>query len=78
MMNLLIINLLVTVFIQVIIQIIEKIDNMNTEDAIKYLKEECDFYINDIEYSENSHIIGLVTCDYSIKNRRLIVFYISE
>lgn len=55
-----------------------KIDNMSPEDAIAYLKEECDFYIDDIEYSEDSHIIGLVTCDYSIDNGRLIVFYISE
>ena len=55
-----------------------EIDNMNTEDAIEYLKEECDFYINDIEYNEDSHIMGLITCDYSINNGRLIVFYISE
>lgn len=55
-----------------------KIDTMNTEDAIEYIKEECYFYINDIEYSEDSHIIGLITCDYSINNGRLIVFYISE
>lgn len=55
-----------------------KIDDMSTEDAIEYLEEECDFYINDIEYSEDSHIIALVTCDYSVSNGRLAVFYISE
>lgn len=55
-----------------------KIDDMSAEDTIEYLKEECDFYIDDIEYSEDSHIIGLVTCDYSIDNGRLVVFYISN
>ena len=55
-----------------------KIDDMNTEDAIEYLKEECDFYVEDVKYSEDSHIIGLVTCDYSIDNGRLVVFYISN
>lgn len=55
-----------------------KIDNMNTEGAIEYLKEECDFYVEDVKYSEDSHIIGLVTCDYSIDDGRLVVFYISN
>ena len=55
-----------------------KIDNMNTEDAVEYLKEECDFYVEDVKYSKDSHIIALVTCDYSIDNGRLIVFYISN
>lgn len=55
-----------------------KIDDMNTEDAVEYLREHCDYYVNDVEYSEDSHIIALVTCDYSIDNGRLVVFYISE
>ena len=55
-----------------------KIDDMSAEDAVEYLKEECDYSIDNIEYSEDSHIICLVTCDYSIGNGRLAVFYISE
>lgn len=55
-----------------------KIDDMSAEDAVEYLKEHCDYYVDDIKYSKDSHIIGLVTCDYSIDNGRLIVFYISN
>ena len=54
-----------------------KVDNMNINDAIESLKEDCD-YINNVKPNEDSHIIALVTCEYSQDNGRLVVFYISE
>ena len=56
----------------------KKIDEMKTIDAITLIKQNSDYFINGVEYDENSHIVGLYTCDYSINNGRLIVFYISE
>ena len=54
------------------------IDNMEAFEAVSLIKQNSDYFINSVEYNEDSHIVGLYTCDYSIKNGRLIVFYISE
>ena len=54
------------------------IDNMEIFDAVSLIKQNSDYFINGVEYDENSHIVGLYTCDYSINNGRLIVFYISD
>jgi sortase B len=56
----------------------KQIDNMETTDAVTLIKQNSDYFINGVEYNDNSHIVALYTCDYSIKNGRLIVFYISE
>ena len=54
------------------------LDNMSIEDALMMIEQNSNYYNKNIKYSEDSHIIGLYTCDYSIENGRLIVFYISE
>lgn len=53
------------------------IDSMNIDDAINYLYDN-NAYMLDVPYDENSHILSLVTCDYSVDDGRLVVFYISE
>ena len=50
---------------------------MDIYTAMRTLKEECD-YINDVTVYDDSHIIALVTCDYSRDNGRIAVFYVSE
>lgn len=54
------------------------IDNMNVNESLAYLYTKCNFFIQPDEVKENQHIIALVTCDYTIDNGRLVVFYISE
>lgn len=54
-----------------------EIDEMNPNELRSYLKNNCRLY-NDINITEESHIIGLVTCEYSINDGRIIVFYINE
>ena len=54
-----------------------KIDNSNNETTLKVLKENCK-YFRDISYKEGKHIIALITCEYSIDNGRLAVFYIEK
>lgn len=54
------------------------LDNMSIEDALMMIEQNSNYYNKNVKYSEDSHIIGLYTCDYSIKNGKLIVFYISE
>jgi sortase B len=56
---------------------IRDIDNMNINDAINYLLDN-NAYVLDVPYDENSHILSLVTCDYSVNDGRLIVFYIEK
>jgi sortase B len=56
----------------------KQIDDMETSDAVTLIKQNSDYFINGVEYNNNSHIVALYTCDYSVKNGRLIVFYISE
>jgi hypothetical protein len=41
------------------------------------MKENCKYFI-DANYKEDKHIIALITCEYSIDDGRLVVFYISE
>lgn len=53
------------------------IEYMNEYQIKDYLIKECNFYTN-AEIIENKHIIGLVTCEYSINNGRIIMFYIKE
>ena len=50
---------------------------MSIEETINSLKENCS-YINNVKYNDESHIIALVTCDYSVEDGRLVVFYINE
>ena len=56
----------------------KQIDDMETSDAVALIKQNSDYFINGVEYDNDSHIVALYTCDYSVKNGRLIVFYISE
>jgi sortase B len=54
------------------------LDNTSTVEAINIIKEKSDYFIEKSNIKENAHIIALYTCDYSIKNGRLIVFYIEK
>ena len=54
------------------------VDKMSTSQAMSYIEGNSDYFIKGINYADTAHIIGLVTCDYSIYDGRLIVFYISE
>ena len=54
-----------------------KIDDSDTETTLKVLKENC-HYFRDMNYKEGKHIIALITCEYSIDNGRLAVFYIEK
>lgn len=53
------------------------LDDKMTQDAVNIIKDKADYFI-DTEVKQGSHIIALYTCDYSIKNGRLIVFYVEE
>ena len=53
------------------------LDNYTTYEALDIIKEKAMYY-NDLQYSEDAHIITLMTCEYSAENNRLFVFYISE
>ena len=55
----------------------KQLDVIDTGSLKASLQYKCE-YINNTEIRYDNHIIGLVTCDYSIDNGRLIVFYISE
>ena len=52
------------------------IDNMNIQDGMIVLKDNCDYFID--ENTNGKHVIALVTCDYSIDDGRLVVFYIEK
>jgi len=54
------------------------VDNMPIDEALKVIERDTNYYIKDTNYSSDSHIIVLYTCDYSIEDGRLIVFYISK
>lgn len=54
------------------------LDNTSTFDSIKEIKTKSDYFIENDEIKDDAHIIVLYTCDYSIKNGRLIVFYIEQ
>lgn len=55
-----------------------KLDTASLDEIKLSLKENCTFLNDDIEITDNSHIMALVTCEYSKDNGRLVVFYISE
>ena len=54
------------------------LDDKLTADAVNIIEKKSDYFNKDTKVIEGAHIIALYTCDYSIKNGRLIVFYISE
>ena len=54
-----------------------EIDVTDSETTMKLLKANCKYFI-DMNYKEDKHIIALITCEYSMDNGRLAVFYISE
>ena len=54
------------------------LDLKTTDEAIREIKMNSDYFIRNTNVKEDSHIIALYTCDYSVENGRLIVFYISE
>ena len=54
------------------------LDDKLTVDAVDIIEKKSDYFNKDTKVIEGAHIIALYTCDYSIKNGRLIVFYISE
>ena len=56
----------------------KQLDGASITETITEIKLNCDYFVPSVDYNEESHIIVLFTCDYSIDNGRLIVFYISE
>ena len=56
----------------------KQLDNSSISDTITEIKLNCDYFVPCVEYNEDSHILVLFTCDYSVDDGRLIVFYISE
>lgn len=54
-----------------------KLDNSDINTTVEIMKENCKYFI-DTNYKEDKHIIALITCEYSIDDGRLVVFYISE
>ncbi len=56
----------------------KNLDDKFTKDAVDIIEKKSDYFIRPTEVIEGAHIMALYTCDYSIKNGRLIVFYIEE
>ena len=56
----------------------KNLDDKFTRDAVDIIEKKSDYFIRPTEIIEGAHIMALYTCDYSIKNGRLIVFYIEE
>lgn len=56
----------------------KEIDHLPALEAVKIIEQNSDYFIKEVDIKEDSHIIALYTCDYSKKNGRLIVFYVSE
>lgn len=54
------------------------IDSLPIGEAVKVIEQNADYYIRNTSYSDYSHLIALFTCNYSIKNGRLVVWYIKE
>lgn len=54
-----------------------ELDTSDKDTTVEILQDKCE-YFNYMNYEEGKHVIGLITCEYSIDNGRLIVFYISE
>ena len=55
-----------------------KLDTASPEEITSVLGENCTFLNSDMEITDNTHIMALVTCEYSIDDGRLVVFYISQ
>ena len=53
------------------------LDNMDIDDAVELIQSKSIYDIN-VEYTDKSDIITLMTCSYENKGGRLLVFYISE
>lgn len=53
------------------------LDNYNIEDAVNEIQSKTKYTTN-IKISEDSHIITLLTCEYSEEGNRLLLHYISE
>lgn len=56
----------------------KNLDDKFTKDAVDIIEKKSDYFIEQEKVIEGAHIMALYTCDYSIKNGRLIVFYIEE
>lgn len=56
----------------------KQLDEKLTADAVNMIKDKSEYFIEETEVVQGAHIIALYTCDYSIKDGRLIVFYISK
>lgn len=56
----------------------KSLDDFFVHDAMKLIKEKADHFIEYVDIKQGAHIMALSTCDYSINNGRLIVFYIEE
>lgn len=54
------------------------LDYKFTKDAVNLIEKKSDYFIQQDKVIEGAHIIALYTCDYSINNGRLIVFYIED
>jgi sortase B len=54
------------------------LDDKFTKDAVDLIEKKSDYFIQQDEVIEDTHIMALSTCDYSINNGRLIVFYIED
>ena len=54
-----------------------QIDTMTPNEITNYLTQNCN-YFNGANITEDTHIMGLVTCEYSITEGRIIVFYIED
>lgn len=53
------------------------LNNMSIKEAVELIQKKS-IYDIDVEYTDDSDIITLVTCSYEQKNGRLFVFFISE
>ena len=56
----------------------KNLDDKFTRDAVDIIEKKSDYFIRPKEVLEGAHIMALYTCDYSIKNGRLIVFFIEQ
>lgn len=53
------------------------LDELSVNDAVSLIYEKSDYNLSR-QYDENSHIITLMTCEYTEEGNRLFVFWISE
>ena len=55
----------------------QRLNNMNLKEAIELIQEKS-IYDIDVNYSDDSEIITLMTCSYEQRNERLFTFFIRE